>query len=67
MGPITGASSIAEAGALDTPPGQVIETWTLYNAWVQDVNFGSLSYDSDELVEISVKFRYDYADFSTGA
>ncbi len=65
LGPMTGAASVAEAGALDTPGGKIIETWTLHNAWVQDVNFGSLSYDSDELVEIAVKFRYDYADFAS--
>mgnify|MGYP005820743845 CR=1 FL=1 len=63
LGPVTGTASIAEGGAVDSPPAVTIEKWTLHNAWVQDVNFGSLSYDSDELVEISVKFRYDYAEF----
>ena len=63
LGPMTGAGAIAGAAPGKAPPGRVIESWTLRNAWIQDVNFGTLSYDSDELVEISVKFRYDFAVF----
>ena len=68
LGPPTTAQSDAQSQRnVDSKSFAVVEEWRLKNAWVQDVNFGSLSYDSDELVEISVKFRYDYADFSTGA
>jgi len=48
------------------PSAQTIEEWVLHNAWIQSVNFGSLSYDSDELVDIAVVFRYDYAQFVPG-
>ena len=41
---------------------EVVEEWSLHNAWIQDISFGSLSYDSDELLEITVKFRYDFAE-----
>ena len=37
------------------------ETWVLVNPWIQDINFGDLAYESDDLVEITVKLRYDYA------
>tara|TARA_Y100000593_G_scaffold48500_1_gene91601 strand:- start:1710 stop:2243 length:534 start_codon:yes stop_codon:yes gene_type:complete len=44
--------------------GDVIETWTLHNPWIKDVNFGSLDYGSDDLVEIELTIRYDWATYS---
>jgi hypothetical protein len=44
--------------------GDVIEHWTLYNAWVKDVSFSELDYDGDELSEITVKLRYDFAELN---
>lgn len=41
----------------------VIETWTLGNAFISKVTFGDLSYDDDGLVEIQCTFTYDYAEF----
>ena len=40
---------------------QLLEKWTLKNAWVQDVKFGDLAYDSEDMVEISLTLRYDWA------
>ena len=40
---------------------EVLEEWVLYNAWLKDVKFGDLDYTSDELVEITMTLRYDYA------
>jgi len=40
-----------------------IEEWTLKNAWIKDVNFGSLSYDTEELTTISMTLRYDWAQY----
>ena len=40
-----------------------IERWTLYNPWVKDVKFGSLDYGSDDLVEIELTLRYDFAKY----
>jgi hypothetical protein len=41
-----------------------IETWTLQNAWIADINWGEVTYDDEgNLVEISVKLRYDWATF----
>ena len=42
--------------------GTAIEEWTLTNAWVKEVNFGDLDYESDDINEITVKMRYDWAE-----
>ena len=44
--------------------GKPLETWILKNAWIKDVNFGSLEYGADDLLEIQLKFRYDWAELS---
>lgn len=49
--------------------GKALETWVLNNAWIKSVNFGGLDYSSDEINEIGLTFRYDWADLeivSTG-
>tara|TARA_R100001082_G_scaffold86955_2_gene53486 strand:+ start:386 stop:937 length:552 start_codon:yes stop_codon:yes gene_type:complete len=42
---------------------KVVEQWELNNAWVRDVTFGDLSYDSEDATEISVTLRYDFAEY----
>jgi hypothetical protein len=44
--------------------GRALETWILKNAWIKDVSFGSLEYGADDLLEIQLKFRYDWAELS---
>lgn len=42
--------------------GNPLETWTLWNPFVQDVKYGdTLSYEDTNLTEISVTLRYDWA------
>lgn len=41
--------------------GAVIEQWLMVNAWVSEVTFGELDYSNDELVNIDIKFKYDFA------
>ena len=41
--------------------GEVIEEWTLVNAWIKDVKTGELDYESDDLVNVELELRYDYA------
>lgn len=53
-----------------TPRGggntSVIEgEWKLINAFFTSVNFGDHSYDSEDMVEISLTVRYDWAEYST--
>lgn len=45
--------------------GAPIETWSLYNPWIKSVNFGDLDYESDELVNVELSVRYDWADLET--
>ena len=46
--------------------GKPIETWTLWNAFAQEVDFGAtLAYGNDELTEYRVKIRYDWAELLT--
>ena len=40
---------------------EFLEEWILYNAWIKDAKFGDLDYTSDELIEITLELRYDYA------
>jgi hypothetical protein len=46
--------------------GIVVEQWTLQNAFLQSANFGSLDYSSDELKEIELTLRYDWAVCNAG-
>lgn len=45
--------------------GEVLEKWTLNNAWIKEVTFGDLDYGSEDLTEVMVKFRYDWASFDS--
>lgn len=45
--------------------GNPIETWTLWNAFVTALKFGDLDYSSDELSEITITLRYDWARLET--
>jgi hypothetical protein len=41
--------------------GAVLEKWNLNNAWIKELTFGELDYSSDDLTELTIKFRYDWA------
>jgi hypothetical protein len=45
--------------------GVEVEEWHLENAFFKSVNFGSLAYSDDELVEIQITVTFDYATFRT--
>jgi hypothetical protein len=44
--------------------GNPSEEWVLNNAFVTNVEFGQLSYASEDMVEISVTMVYDWAQIS---
>jgi len=46
------------------PDGQIVEEWTLYNAWVKSVKFGELDYEQDNLTNIEITLRYDWANLT---
>jgi ribosomal protein L18E len=57
-----GTVVITQIDATDVP----VETWTLHNAWISDIQYGSdLSYGTDELTDLTVKFTYDWASIDT--
>jgi hypothetical protein len=45
--------------------GTVLETWTLWNAFVTDLKFGDLEYGGDDLTELSMTLKYDWAQLET--
>jgi len=51
---------IEQRGSNDT----LIETWKFFNPWVKSAKFGSLAYDSDAMLDISMEIRYDFATFT---
>ena len=74
----TGIKSFSKAGAVATTgnvnilqiddDGNVVEKWALRNAWIKDIQFGANDYSSDDAQEVTVKLRYDWAEFfSVGA
>ena len=46
--------------------GNPLETWTLWNAFITDLKFGdTLAYGDDNLTELSVTLKYDWARVET--
>jgi len=41
--------------------GATIERWTLNNPWIKGVQYGELDYSSEDLIEITLTLRYDWA------
>ena len=50
----------------DSKKNTVVEEWKLINPIIKTVNFGSLAYGEDGLVEYELELDYDYAEFSSG-
>ena len=41
-------------------------TWQLNNPWITNVKFGDLDYSSEDLLNIEMTFRYDWAWYGSG-
>lgn len=41
--------------------GEIVEQWTLKGCYLQDVNFGSLDWSSEDIVTIEATLNYDWA------
>tara|TARA_R110000787_G_scaffold210188_1_gene320067 strand:+ start:1041 stop:1607 length:567 start_codon:yes stop_codon:yes gene_type:complete len=65
------ASSIAALGGVNIQviqaDGSIVENWTLNGAFITSVGYSQLSYGDDEISEITLKFRYDWADCVTAS
>jgi len=46
--------------------GAPVEKWTLKNAFIIKVGYGDLAYGDDELTEITLDFKYDWAELVAG-
>jgi len=45
--------------------GNMLEEWTLWNAFIKDVKFGDLQYGEDGLTETILELQYDWARVTT--
>ena len=45
--------------------GYKIDEWTLNNAFISQVDFGEVNYESDDIVNISLTIMYDWATYRT--
>lgn len=45
--------------------GNEIEKWTLWNAFITTVKYGDMAYGTDDLVEMTLEIRYDWARLQT--
>ena len=71
---LTTMSKAKAAGALGTviitqidAAGGELEKWTLWNAFIIEVKYGDMAYGTDELTEMSVTLKYDWARVQTFA
>jgi len=58
------------ASGLDPEQARVtykLGEWTLHNPFITEVNFGSHSYESEDMVEITLTLRYDWATWTKHA
>ena len=66
---ISKAKAVSSLGRVEIqqfgPEGdEPIEKWVLKNAWVKNVKFGQLDYDADDMVEIELEIRFDFAEMA---
>lgn len=59
-GKAVGSLGVVTVAQLDAD-GKELEKWTLHNAWIRDVKFGDLEYGSDDLTQVDIILRYDWA------
>lgn len=62
---VTNATKSVVVTILDSD-GNMVEKWTLQNAWLKGVTFSDLSYDNDDLRTIDMTWRYDWAECEHG-
>ena len=65
LGPVIIKQISESHGVQGLVGGEAIETWTLHNAFIESVKFGDLDYSKEELTEIELSVRYDWARLDT--
>lgn len=43
------------------PAGIPVQKWTIYGAFITSANFNDLDYGSDDIADLNITVRYDYA------
>jgi len=43
---------------------ELVEEWTLHNAWIKSVQFGKLDYATEDMIDIELTVRYDWASYN---
>lgn len=46
--------------------GEIYETLSLKNPWINKVSFGNASYSDEKLLEVDVSFKYDWCEYING-
>jgi len=69
LGSISKAKAVGALGAvtitqLDSD-GKALEKWTLWNAMIIGVSYGDLEYGSDDITEMTINLKYDWARVET--
>lgn len=65
LGPVVIKQLSESHGPQGAVGGEAVETWTLNNAFIEGVKFGDLDYSKEELTEIELTIRYDWATLET--
>jgi hypothetical protein len=60
MGYAVGYKKNVDLEMLD-PTGVPVQKWVLQGTWIQNADYGSLSYDDDAIADISLTLRFDRA------
>ena len=67
VGTVNKASALGALGQVQidelTGTGDTAGRWTLQNAFITEAKFGDLDYNSDELLNIDITFKYDWATY----
>ena len=46
-------------------PGTVIDEFSLVNPFISSAKFGDLDYEGDNLIDLTLEFRYDFIEYKT--
>ena len=60
----TNALGVIRITQLDSD-GNMIEEWRLWNAFITEIKYGDLEYGADDLTELSLTLKYDWATIET--
>ena len=60
MGAAVGTVTVSQLNGA----GTAIEAWTLKNAIITEMKFGDLEYGADDLTELTLTLKYDWAELA---